>query len=253
MSPNERHPFYEITSHEVEHFIESQVIVGDLTLPYHYPRTNELEAWQVGFRSNGLTGESLVSTTPGAWQPGWYVIARNYFDDPFFIDVNEKAANFPVYYAPHGAGSWDASVVAPSIQRFSQILSALCGLEEAAPEALLFLETETDMSVPFWSEVHEERRSRECEEEPVNTEADYDTSELQHGTLVITDVGSQKLKIVQILRQVLDLSLAEALALAAQREIVVGSGFLIRLRHLQEKLIVLGASVEFRPKDETAT
>ena len=106
MSPATRHPFYDATPHEIELFIASKVVVGNRAscLPEDYPQLNELQAYQEGYR--WLTGESLVSTKPGDWQPGWYVIARNYFDDPFFIDINEQTTGFPVHFALHGTGRW---------------------------------------------------------------------------------------------------------------------------------------------------
>ncbi len=180
------------------------------------------------------------------------MIARNYFGDPFFIDVGEKTTNFPVYYAEHGAGRWDAVVVAPDIQHFSRILPALRKLEGNDTEVPRLIETETDMSATLWREVHEARRNREREVAPTEIEPEGDPNDFRYGALIITDIGPQKLKVVQILRRVLDVSPAETLALAAQHEIVVASGFLVRLHYLQEQLAALGASVEFRPDLESA-
>jgi len=143
-------------------------------------------------------------------------------------------------------------MVVPSIQRLCQILSALHELGEHDADALHFIETETDMSLPFWREVHEARRDRKCEK-PAEIEPKADPNDFQHGMLVIKEIGSQGLKVVQIFRRALDVSLAEALALAAQREIVVGRGVLSRLRRLQEQLTVLGASTESRPDTDTVT
>ena len=228
-----------------------EIVVGDMALPSSYPKLHELEAWQVGFRSHGLTGESLVSARPGAWQPGWYVIALNGFDDPFFIDIAQQAAGFPIYYAPHGAGRWDVTVVAPSIQLFSQILSTLREMKGDDAQALQFIETETDATNVLWREVGEARRDRGAtEREPKQRDTDYDPKDLEHGTLVITDVGPHKLKVVQILRRALDVSLHEALTLAAERNIVVSSGPLVRLCRIQDQLIALGALTEFRPNAE---
>ena len=92
----------------VRRFIEDAIVAGDVALPFHYPRPEHWQGWQSGFRYHGITGESLIATTPGEWQPGWHVIALNGFDDPFFIDLGEEAQGFPIYYAPHGAGRWNA-------------------------------------------------------------------------------------------------------------------------------------------------
>lgn len=89
-------------------FIENQTETGSILLPYHYPKKDEWEEFQCGFRYHGLSGKDLTSTQEGEWQPGWHIIARNGMDDPSFIDLNEETSGFPVYYAPHGAGRWDA-------------------------------------------------------------------------------------------------------------------------------------------------
>ncbi|NYT29167.1 hypothetical protein HX898_02010 [Rhizobium sp. WYCCWR 11128] len=68
--------------------------------------------------------------------------------------------------------------------------------------------------------------------------------------MFITAVGPQKLKIAQVLRRALGLSLREALALAAEPEIPIGSAPFVQLRRLQYELIALGALVEFRPDTE---
>ncbi|MDG9927312.1 MULTISPECIES: hypothetical protein [unclassified Pseudomonas] len=60
----------------------------------------------------------------------------NDFGDPFFIDLDEEAQGFPVYYAPHGAGRWDAERVASSLRHFAEILAALrdIGADETAAQ-----------------------------------------------------------------------------------------------------------------------
>jgi ribosomal protein L7/L12 len=238
----------EILPDEVKKFIASEVVVGDATLPSRYPKLSELGAWQVGFRSHGITGESLVSKASGAWQPGWYVIALNGFDDPFLVDIDEGSPGFPVYYAAHGAGRWDAIAVAPSLQRFAQLLSALRDLADDDARAVLFIETETGAENSLWDEVYKSFRSREAlGKESGQIEAKYDAEDLQRGTLFVTDVGPQKTKVVQILRGVLDLSLREALALATGSDIVIGTGPMIQFRRIHNQLVALGASVEFRP------
>lgn len=152
-------------------------------------------------------------------------------------------------------------MVAPSLQHFSQILSALRALGENDAEFLRFIETETDMSVSLWREVHETYCHRDDEWQRENLqgieELDAIMTDLrlrfrhlgptEYGALVITNIGPQKLKVVSYLRRVLGLSMAEALALAAQREIVVGSGLLLQLHQLRDPLRALGGSTECRP------
>lgn len=90
----------------IRSFLEAAIVPGDMVLPFKYPQSERWEEWQSGFRYDGVSGNNLVASAPGEWQPGWYVVALNYFDDPFFIDLNEAAQGYPVYYAPHGAGRW---------------------------------------------------------------------------------------------------------------------------------------------------
>ena len=76
----------------------------NLVLPWTYAAAEAWTPFQLGYRVHGNTGDPLVSETDGGWQPDWWVIAANYFADPFFIDLREDAEGFPVRYAAHGAG-----------------------------------------------------------------------------------------------------------------------------------------------------
>ncbi len=240
---------------DIAHFIAAAVVSGDLVLPWNYPESGELAEFQTGYRWHGHTGECLVSTEPGGWQPGWLVIAQNYFGDPFFIDRGEEITGFPVYYAPHGAGRWDAVMVARSCRHFGMLLAALREFpaDPDGANALNCIEAYADPANPLWREVVEARRERE-EEQALAGAADaaIDLSSIEQGDLVITDIGTQKLQILQILRKTLDLPLSAALALATQREITVGSGPRVRFGRIQRDLLALGASVEFRPSSATA-
>lgn len=233
-------------------FVESAIVAGDMALPFHYPRPENLDGWQNGFRRHGITNESLVSTAPGAWQPGWYVIALNGFDDPFFINVGEQAQGFPVYYAPHGEGQWDALCVAPDIDRFGQMLSALRDLQTEDAKAIQYIETEVGLTSALWREVHESRRNRSLtEQELAQNEVSRNPEYWQHGTLVLIDAGPQRVKVAQILRQMLDLSLREALALAAEPDAPLAEGYRLHLRDTQNCLMALGATVTFRSEEAT--
>lgn len=231
----------------VRDFMSAAIVTGDMALPFHYFGPEEWEGLQNGFRRHGTTGESLIDTTPGEWQPGWYVIALNGFDDPFFVDLGEAAQGYPVYYAPHGAGRWDAERAAPTLQRFRETLAELrdWGGDDAA--ALRWMEAETDLGTELWREVFEVRQQREpIDEAPA---APPDPAMWQHGTLVITAVGQHKMKVVHWLKQALDVTPQQALALAAQPSITVGDGYLVQLRHAMAQLQALGAMVEFRSDD----
>lgn len=223
-------------------FITAAVIPGDLTLPFHYPQPEQWHAWHCGFRWHGVTGESLVADTPGMWQPGWYLLALNGFDDPFFIDLGEAADGYPVYYAAHGAGRWQAERIAPNLHAFQTLLDQLCHADEAAALALLDAHTEADS--PFWLELREARLAHDDDDDNA---VDVDPQDWQAGRLLITDIGPQKLKVVHVLRKTLNLPLADALSFVASPPVCVGEDFRLRLRPLERELEATGATVTFAP------
>ncbi len=238
----------------VKQFIESAEVSGDMALPFFYPLIQQLESFQIGFRQHGLSGESLISSSEGDWQPSWYAIARNQFDDPFFIDIDKGSQGFPVYYAAHGPGRWDALQVAPSIGHFRQLLAALILLADDDTAAAQYIKAETDASNKLWIEVLEGRLSRQQElaekaqltqlETPIN--APINADDWLQGALILTDAGPQKLKVVQCIQQILDLSPHQALALISKGDIPLGEGYFIHLRRHQHKLVALGATLVFR-------
>ena len=230
---------------EIRTFIEAAVVAGDLTLPVHYPKLAEIAGLQSGFRSHGLTGQLLVSSRPGDWQPDWLVVALNGMDDPFFVDLREEASGFPVYYAPRGAGRWDAVRAAESLRRFTSLLTDLREVEDDDARAMQRIATEADVTNPLWSEVLQARSERDAVEQDVTT-ADHDPADHEQAELVITDFGAHKLKVVQIIRRVLHLSLPQALGLASERDVIVAAGPRIGLHHLQRELASAGAVTKFR-------
>lgn len=235
----------DIVSEDLKDFIAAATIVGDLALPQRYPRPGGLEDLQIGYRVHGITGETLVSMAPGGWQPGWIVIAANEFADPFFIDAGEGSRGFPVYYAPHGAGRWEATCVAPTLRRFAEILATLCDLEGEAGQALRFIEAETDATNPLWREIIQSRRESDAEDGDA-AGPDPDLSAIADHDLVIVDIGPRKLEVVRILRRALRLGLHEALGMAAQRDIVVQRGPRVRLERMAAELADAGAAVALR-------
>lgn len=231
----------------VREFLLAAVVPGDMTLPFHYPEPEQWIQWQRGFRVHGITGEDLTASRAGAWQPGWVVIALNGFDDPFFVDLNDAAQGFPVYYAPHGAGRWEAQRVAPTLANFHERLVALHDLAEDDSAFVHYLDSLPESQEPFWAEVRSERQERE---DPVEDEiaAPSDPADWQRGKLIVTEVGGQKLKVAHLLRKTLNLSLSEVMAFIAQPPIIAGEDFHIRLRPLEASLSALGASVAFQPE-----
>ena len=123
----------------IRNFIYKRIVSECILLPFFYP--DELESFQDGYRlTSRKTGEELADDTPGQWRKSWRVIARNGMDDPFFVDFALGDAS-PVYFAYHGAGSWEPIKVADDIVKFEEILTALaaletpCSLEAIAPLA----------------------------------------------------------------------------------------------------------------------
>jgi hypothetical protein len=54
---------------------------------------------------------------------GQWIVIASAFGDPFVADISETAC--PVLFAPHGAGSWRARRIAPSVRAFIACLTAL--------------------------------------------------------------------------------------------------------------------------------
>lgn len=223
----------------IQQFIEAGVVAGYMPLPFHYPLLHELEGYQSGFRYHGITGVDLTSTEAGSWQPGWYVIALNGFDDPYFVDLHEEHLNFPVYYATLGTGIWVAIKMADNIEQFGTLLKALQDLNTDEEASLQFLEKHTDLRNELWQEVYE---GISTPDEPLTWEPE---PSLIRGQLVITDIGPHKLKIVYYLKERFKLSSQEALAMSKQERIVVSEGMLLHMRWTMEKLKNLGTTVIF--------
>ena len=231
-------------------FAEAAISGRDMALPWHYPKVEDWQSLQSGFRTHGISGENLVGTEDGQWRPGWFVIALNGFGDPFFIDLGEEAAAYPVYYSPHGAGHWDAVLVASSLREFGAMLQSLAALDDD-DTALQYLESHTDESNPLWSEVRAARRESVADEshaaEEKAEEKPVDPTAWQHGTLLITRLGPHKLKVVHLLKQHLNLTPQQALAVTGALPVSVGRDYLIRLRSIRQELEAVGAQTEFQP------
>ncbi|MCO8170393.1 hypothetical protein NJC40_21760 [Pseudomonas sp. 21LCFQ02] len=227
-------------------FLTDPVIVGDAYLPTHYPAPDRLDDFQIGFRTHGLTGESLASEANGAWHPAWYVIALTGLDDPIFISTAEAQSGYPVYYAPHGAGRWDATQIAPSLAAFARLLAALAQVNEDNAEFERLIVEATGSSNRFWREILDARRDGGDLEESSLDGADFDPADYQSGELIVSDLGPHKLKVVQVISKSRKMSLKETLALAEAPPFTAASGVKLQLRRLSEQLEVLGATVKFR-------
>lgn len=247
MAPSEQGSENQRFPEAVTTFIAARLVVGEAMLPAFYPEPDGLDALQIGFRSDGITGKSLISETEGGWQPGWHVIALNELDDPFFVDICDRENGYPVYHAPHGAGRWNATLVAPSLSRMAEILSILREVKDDHARFSQALDAETDMSNRFWQEVQAARDEAESENLQETQNDAYDLKDYENGDLIVTSLGPQKLQVVQIVSKALGIPLKDALALAANGEFRAGSGPRIQLRRLRDQLEACGSKVEFRP------
>ncbi|MFA0997731.1 MULTISPECIES: hypothetical protein [Pseudomonas syringae group] len=235
--------FYE----NIRDFLISGTVVGDLTLPTSYAKPECFNDFQAGLRTNGNTGESLVSETDGAWKPEWYVVAMTGLDDPVFLDMNEAESGYPVYTAVHGAGRWDEIQIAPSLGAFDRLLKTLAEVSEDTAEFNRLIMAEVSFPNEYWREVIDTRQETELLEQSSSDISDYDPADFEKGDLIVIDPGPHKLKVVQIVSKCRGLPLKEALALAGAPELRAGSGTRGQLSVLREQLETLGATVEFRP------
>jgi len=221
-------------------FIENHTETSTMLLPFHYPKKDEWEEFQSGFRYHGLSGKDLTSTEEGKWQPGWYVIARNEMDDPFFIDLSEEASGFPVYYALHGAGRWDAIALGFDIASLGRFLEQMGKAGKDKTACLQLVELSTDIRNPFWLELLTSIQEWD-DEEAENTE--IDPALLRYGKLVITDAGPNKVKVAKYLMKIWNIGPQEVLARLTQPDVLVANGFALHLQKYTDDLRQLGVNV----------
>jgi hypothetical protein len=229
----------------IRDFLGSGIIVGDLLLPTRYPEIARFDDFQVGFRTHGRTGESLVSDTHGEWRAEWYVIALTGSDDPIFVDSGEGDIGYPVYSAAHGAGHWQALQIAPSLKAFGRLLEALAASKADAIQSERVIAEETGSVNKYWREVLDGRQEEAWDDAPADP-GDFDPADYETGDLIVTDIGPQKLAVVRIISKFRDMPLKDALALTDAAEFEAGSGVELQLRRLGDDLEASGATVEFR-------
>ena len=221
-------------------FIENQTETGTILLPSHYPKKDEWEEFQSGFRYHGLSGKDLTSTEEGAWQPDWHVIALNGMDDPFFIDLNEETSGFPVYYAMHGAGRWDAIALGFNIVSLGRFLEQMEKAGKDKTACIQLVELSTDIRNPFWLELRTTIQEWDDEEEESTEIA---PALLRYGKLVITDAGPNKVKVAKYLMKIWNTGPQEALARLTQQDVLVANGFQLHLQKYIDDLQQLRATV----------
>lgn len=231
----------------VQAFVDAALVVGDLGLPQWYPEPGGIDAFQVGYRSHGHTGEDLSSEAPGQWHPAWLAVAANYFRDPYFIDLREADAGYPVWWAPASAGRWTPSPVAASIERFGALLQSLAALGDDPGAMLARIEREPGTEGAPWREIRAnlaEAMDAPEEEEPP---APVDPAHWTRGALVLRDAGPRRVEVAQCLVRLLGVAPARALALLKALPLELCSGFQTHLEADLRSLRALGATVDFVP------
>ena len=177
----------------IRNFIRKRIVSECILLPSLYPDEGEFESFQEGYRlASRKTGEELADDAPGQWRKSWRVIARNGMDDPFFVDFALGDAS-PVYFAYHGAGSWEPIKVADDIVKFEEILTALAALE--APCSLDAIAPLVDLNNEFYRELADDyARADEAREEPG----------YKYFSVFIEDLGADKVKTLVFLKKFFD-------------------------------------------------
>ena len=90
-------------------------------------KSSDLSKEQIGYRSHGQTGASLIGSNDGEWLADWYVIGYDSLcGDPFLVDTSD--ANLPVMTAMHGEGFWNPETVASTFGGFAEALLLLVAL-----------------------------------------------------------------------------------------------------------------------------
>ena len=220
----------------IRNFIRKRIVSECILLPFFYPDEGEFESFQEGYRlSDRKTGEELADDAPGQWCKSWRVIARNGMDDPFFVDFALGDAS-PVYFAYHGAGSWEPIKVADDIVKFEEILAALavlkkpCSLDAIAPFA--------DLNNEFYRELADDYAQKdEAREEP----------EYKYFSVFIEDLGADKVKTLAFLKKVFEgESFAATRDRARNLPLCVFSGIEELALPIQDKLASLGVKFHVR-------
>ena len=222
----------------IRNFIRKRIVSESVLLPFFYPDEGEFEDFQDGYKFNRITSEDLTGSAPGQWRKSWRVIARNGMDDPFFVDFALRDAS-PVYFAYHGAGSWEPIKVADDIVKFEEILTALAALE--VPCSLEAIAPVTDLNNEFYRELADDyARKDEAREEPG----------YRYFSVFIEDLGADKVKTLVFLKKFFeDESFAATKERAQNLPLCVFSGIEELALPLQDKLASLG--VKFHAREIT--
>lgn len=217
----------------IRNFIRKRIVSECILLPFFYPEEGEFESFQEGYRlASRKTGEELADDAPGQWRKSWQVIARNGMDDPFFVDFALGDAS-PVYFAYHGAGSWEPIKIADDIVKFEEILTVLAALEAIAPLA--------DLNNEFYRDLADDYALKDEAREEL---------EYKYFSVFIEDLGADKVKTLVFLKKFFDdESFAATKERAQNLPLCVFSGIEELPLPLQDKLASLG--VKFHAREIT--
>ena len=236
------HTLYnEITQHtDIINFLKAKIRIEGMSLPENYGKPEELCYFQQGYRYNA-NGEDLAGLKTGDFKPTWLVLATNYFDDPFFIDLEESGQQFPVYFSFHGQGEWIPIIAAPSVRQFEKQLNDIQTIQYDKDALTDYLKNVPDNE--FWNEVREVAASMSSLDEE-QIEEKISASDFRKARLYITDTGPNKIKIISLLKAELDISGPEALLLSKQPRILFSEAYFKWIEADIKQLENLGAKTE---------
>ena len=214
----------------IRNFIRKRIVSECILLPFFYPDEGEFESFQDGYRLVGRkTGEGLADDTPGQWRKSWQVIARNALDDPFFVDFALGDPS-PVYFAYHGAGSWEPIKVADDIVKFEEILTTLAALE--APCSIEPIALLADLNNEFY---------RELADDYAQVNEEVEEKNYKYFSVFIEDMGADQVKTLVFLKKFFDDESFAATKESTQNlPLCVFSGIEELALPLQNKLASLG-------------
>lgn len=215
-----------------------------MCLPCHYPDIASFLDFQEGYRFCGNSATDLTGHQAGDWHPEAYVIAVNYFADPFVIYLTASAQGFPVYYAQHGAGRWDFEKIAENLDQFQQDLKYFQTLEQDKLKFAAYIQQHKDLKIELWNELYCSLQNTQISQLNENTVVEEYTP-LIYGKLILTEIGQHKLKVVSFIKQHLKLTCAEALHCIQQLPLEIDTGSQQHCQCIQIQLENIGATTEF--------
>lgn len=112
-----------------------------------------------GIRYSGRSDEwtDEAQGRRGDWHREWIVIALSE-GDPYFVDISRE--ELPVYKAPHGAGSWKARKVKPTLAEFISSMTVKPPVEYPPYEFPQPYPKDSSVSVLDWGPRKEELHAR---------------------------------------------------------------------------------------------